>query len=500
VRIGNLRSCPLPATNEIVSNFLKGIAMEKVSPALSRGLRDLLPSEMIGRQKMVDTIRGVYELYGFVPINTPAIEYLNVLGGGAGEEAQQSIFRVQGPEKEALGLRFDLTVPLARVFAQYPELPKPFRRYQVSPVWRADKPGPGRFREFTQFDLDSVGVVSEVADTEIVAGMCDTLDALKVGPYRVRFSSRKVLNLLMPFAGINPDHAADVFRVLDKLEKIGIEKIRLELTAGYRDESGDTIPGLGLTLEQVAKIEQFLSIRAARRQDAIDVLNALFHGVPGAGGAIGELSRISNHLYALGYLEDRAVIDLSVARGLAYYTGPVFEAILLDAPEFGSVFGGGRYDNLVERFLGENVPATGASIGVDRLLAALVKLKRTGARSSTAKILVTVIDESLVDEYLQITFELRRAGIPTELYLGPERSISKQVKHGDRSDVPFVLLYGSNEKARGVITVKDMEAGRARSAALKSREEWREQRPGQFEISREHLVSQMKEVLLRPEV
>jgi histidyl-tRNA synthetase len=165
-------------------------------------------------------------------------------------------------------------------------------------------------------------VVSEVADTEIVAGMCDTLDALKVGPYRVRFSSRKVLNLLMPFAGISPDHAADVFRVLDKLEKIGIEKIRLELTAGYRDESGDTIPGLGLTLEQVAKIEQFLSIRAARRQDAIDALNALFHGVPGAGGAIGELSRISNHLYALGYLEDRAVIDLSVARGLAYYTGP----------------------------------------------------------------------------------------------------------------------------------------------------------------------------------
>src|SRR6478609_5042707 len=186
-----------------------------VEPRISRGLRDLLPDQMLARQSMIDTIRRVYELYGFVPLSTPAIEFLDVLSGSAGQEAQQSIFRVTNPENEALGLRFDLTVPLARVVAQYRELPKPFRRYQVSPVWRADKPGPGRFREFTQFDLDSVGVVSEVADTEIIAGMCDTLDAIKVGPYRVKFSSRKVLNLLMPFAKIAPSKAPDVFRVLD---------------------------------------------------------------------------------------------------------------------------------------------------------------------------------------------------------------------------------------------------------------------------------------------
>lgn len=473
--------------------------MEKVQPALSRGFRDLLPKEMIARQKIVDAIRGVYELYGFVPLHTPAIEYLNVLSGSAGEETQRSIFRVQGPEKEALGLRFDLTVPLARVVAQYPDLPKPFRRYQVSPVWRADKPGPGRFREFTQFDLDSVGVVSEVADTEIVAGMCDTLDALKVGPYRVRFSSRKVLDLLMPFADVAPAKAPDVFRVLDKLEKIGIAKVRRELTEGYRDESGDTIPGLGLASDQIARIERFLAIRSEKREEVIDSLRDIFRNVPGASGPISEVERISNHLRALGYLEDRVIIDLSVARGLAYYTGPVFEAILLDAPEFGSVFGGGRYDDLVQRFLGENVPATGASIGVDRLLAALVKLQRTGSRSATARLLVTVIDDRLIDEYMQITFELRRAGIPTELYLGAERTISKQVKHADRSGIPFVLLYGSNEKARGVVTVKDMEAGRARSAAVKSREEWREQRPGQFEVSRAQLAATMKEVLSRSE-
>src|SRR5947199_6770686 len=184
---------------------------ETVEPRLSRGLRDLLPAQMLARQRMIDTIRGVYELYGFVPLATPAIEYLDVLSGSAGQEAQQSIFRVTNPEREEMGLRFDLTVPLARVIAQYADLPRPFRRYQVSPVWRADKPDKGRFREFTQFDLDSVGVESEVADTEILAGMCDTLNALKVGPFRVRFSSRGILNTLLAYAGIPPEQGADVF-------------------------------------------------------------------------------------------------------------------------------------------------------------------------------------------------------------------------------------------------------------------------------------------------
>src|ERR1041384_7785503 len=212
--------------------------MSTVVPRLTRGLRDLLPEQMLARQQMVDTIRRVYELYGFVPLSTPAIEFLDVLSGSAGEEAQQSIFRVMNPEREELGLRFDLTVPLARVIAQYNDLPRPFRRYQVSPVWRADKPDKGRFREFTQFDLDSVGTVSEVADTEIIAGMCDTLSALNVGRYLVRFSSRAVLNLLLQFAGIENSQGIDVFRVMDKLDKVGPDKVRRELTTGYKDESG----------------------------------------------------------------------------------------------------------------------------------------------------------------------------------------------------------------------------------------------------------------------
>src|SRR5689334_7545024 len=234
---------------------------ETVEPRLSRGLRDLLPAQMLARQRMIDTIRGVYESYGFVPLATPAIEYIDVLSGTAGHEAQQSIFRVMNPEREELGLRFDLTVPLARVVAQYRDLPRPFRRYQVSPVWRADKPDKGRYREFTQFDLDSVGVESEIADTEIVAGMCDTLSRLEVGPYLVRYSSRGILNTLLRYAGIAQERAADVFRVLDKLEKIGKEKVRLELTDGYVDASGDRISGVGLAGGQVDKIERFLEVR-----------------------------------------------------------------------------------------------------------------------------------------------------------------------------------------------------------------------------------------------
>lgn len=470
---------------------------DTVEPRLSRGLRDLLPEQMIARQQMIDTVRQVYELYGFVPLSTPAIEYLDVLRGPVGQETQQQIFTVGSPEDEALGLRFDLTVPLARVVSQYVDLPRPFRRYQVSPVWRADKPGPGRFREFTQFDLDSVGVESEVADTEIIAGMADSLAALKAGGYRVRFSSRAVLNLLLKYANVPKAQGADVFRVLDKLEKIGIEKVRLELTTGYTDASGDEIPGVGLAAPQVERIERFLAIEPTNRREVIASLRELFAGVEGAAGEIDVVERISNHLYALGYLDEQVTLDLSIARGLAYYTGPVFEAMLLDAPQFGSVFGGGRYDDLVTRFLGERVPATGASMGVDRLLAALAHLGRLGGRKATAKVLVTYMDESLRDEYVKMTWELRRAGIPAELYLGTERGIGKQLRYGDQIGVPVALLYGSSEHASRKVTLKDMDAGRERAAALARREEWLEARPGQSVVDRDDLVQGVRELLGR---
>jgi histidyl-tRNA synthetase len=472
---------------------------DNVVPRLSRGLRDLLPDQMLARQRMVDTIRGVYENYGFVPLSTPAIEFLDVLSGSAGQEAQSSIFRVSNPEKEELGLRFDLTVPLARVVAQYAELPRPFRRYQVASVWRADKPDKGRYREFTQFDLDSVGVESELADTEIIAGMCDTLSALNVGPYLVRFSSRAILNLLLAFAEIPADQGVDVFRVLDKLDKVGLDKIRLELMQGYKDESGDTIRGVGLSADQVDRIVRFLDVKSDVRRDVVAQVRELFATVEGATEKLDVVERISNHLYALGYGDDRVSLDLSIARGLAYYTGPVFEAILLDAPQFGSVFGGGRYDDLVMRFLGQSIPAVGASIGVDRLLAALTHLGRIGTEKATARVLITHMDPSLREDYMAMTWELRRAGIPTELFLGSAKGPGKQLKYADQYDIPLAVLYGTNEKEQGIVTIKDLVAGRERMKPTADRKEYLAQRAGQVTAPRAELVDTIRRMLAENE-
>jgi histidyl-tRNA synthetase len=465
---------------------------DTVQPRVSRGLRDLLPDQMLARQRMVDIIRGVYENYGFVPLSTPAIEFLDVLSGSAGQEAQSSIFRVTNPEKEELGLRFDLTVPLARVVAQYPELPRPFRRYQVASVWRADKPDKGRYREFTQFDLDSVGVESELADTEIIAGMCDTLSALGVGRYLVRYSSRVVLNMLLEYAGISQELGVDVLRVLDKLDKVGLDKVKRELMEGYKDDSGDTIRGVGLSGEQVAKIEAFLNIRGSRRE-VIDGLTQLF------GPRDFDVARISEHLYALGYKDDKVSLDLSIARGLAYYTGPVFEAILLDAPQFGSVFGGGRYDDLVKRFTGQSIPAVGASIGVDRLLAALTSLERVATEKATARVLITHMDAALRGDYMAMTWELRRAGIPTELYLGSAKGPGKQLKYADQYDIPLAVLYGSNEKEQGVVTIKDLVAGREKLKPTADRKEYLSQRAGQVTAPRSELVETIRRMLAENE-
>ena len=469
-----------------------------VKPRRARGMRDLLPEQMLARTRMVDTIREVYELYGFVPLETPAVEYLDVLTGSAGEEALASLFRVHNPDShdvaEALGMRFDLTVPLARVVAEYQDLPSPFRRYQVSPVWRADKPDKGRYREFMQFDLDSVGVETELADAEIIAAMCDTLSALKVGKYVVRFSSRALLDVLLEYAGIDASRGPDVFRVLDKLEKIGAEKVRRELTTGYTDRSGDPIEGLGLETRQVERIERFLAIRGDERAEVIARVRRLFSDLPSADEAVDTVESISRVLDELGYGSDRVILDLSVARGLAYYTGPVFEAYLPGAERFGSVFSGGRYDDLVTRYLGRKVPATGASIGVDRLLAALDELDRIERRRSTANVLVTVLDRELSDDYLALVFELRRNGVSAELYLGTGK-LGKQLGYADACQVPISLIMGADEAAEDSVTLKDMAAGRERSKHVKGHDEWLRERPAQRRVPRRDLVATVREML-----
>lgn len=471
-----------------------------VEPRLLRGFRDYLPAQMNARLKIIATIRKVYELYGFLPLDTPAQEYRVTLMG-YGEENTKQIFNFQNPEEEDVALRFDLTVPLARVVAQYPDLPLPFRRYQVAPVWRADKPDPGRFREFVQFDLDSVGTSSISADVEILCGMYDTLRALGLTNFKVRFSDRKVLNSLLDYANIPRDQSHGVFRVLDKLEKIGLDGITAELTNGRVDASGDKIPGLGLRSTQVDRIKQFLAIPKGRRQETLSTLASLFGGVGSAQEAIGELGNICDSLEALGIPEENVVLDLSIARGLDYYTGPVFEAILTDAPEFGSVFGGGRYDGLVERFLGKKIPAVGASIGVDRLFAALQKLGLAEATPSTAQVIVTVMEPSRSAEYQKLTRELRLAGINTEMYLGEEKSLGKQLQYANRQEIPFAVIIGSDEFSRGEVTIKNLKLGaqlqdKKKSVSGKDREEWLKlSRTVQTTVPRTDTVEQIRKLL-----
>jgi histidyl-tRNA synthetase len=473
-----------------------------VEPRLLRGFRDYLPAQMNARLKLIATIRQVYERYGFLPLETPAQEYRVTLMG-YGDENTKQIFGFTNPEEEEVALRFDLTVPLARVVAQYPDLPLPFRRYQVAPVWRADKPDPGRFREFIQFDLDSVGSSSLAADAEILCAIYDTLTALVEDRFIVRFSDRKVLNSLLDFAGIPRAMAHGVFRVLDKLEKVGIDNIAAELMQGRVDVSGDKIPGLGLQSAGVDRIREFLAIPRGTRAATLEALARLFKDVPSAEEAVQELRFICTSLDGLGIPETNVTLDLSIARGLDYYTGPVFEAQLLDAPEIGSVVGGGRYDGLVERFLGRKIPAVGASIGVDRLFAALQKLGRLPMQSATAQVLVTIMEPERLADYQRLTRQLRQSGINTEMYLGEEKSPGKQLQYANRQGIPVAILMGSNEFEKGEVTVKDLILGgqlqeKKKSVAGKDREAYlAETRTVQVTVPKDACAQTVLDVLAR---
>ncbi len=466
-----------------------------VEPRLLRGFRDYLPGQMNGKLAIIDTIRRVYESYGFLPLDTPALEYHATLMG-YGEDNAKQIFEFENPEEERVALRFDLTAPLARVVAQYPDLPLPFRRYQVGQVWRADKPDPGRFREFTQFDLDSVGTSSSAADTEILCGVYDTLKALGIERFKVRFSDRNVLNTVLDFAGIPHALSRSVFRILDKLDKIGLEGVVAELSGGRVDTSGDKIRGLGLASGQIDRIKQFIALPQGTRGDVLDALKKLFGEVPSAPGALRGLGEICSSLDALGIPEEFVSLDQSIARGLDYYTGPVFEALLTDALEFGSVVGGGRYDGLVARFLGRSIPAVGASIGVDRLLAAMTKLGIAGTTPSTAQVLVTVMEPGKVVEYERLTRELRQAGVKTEMYLGEEKGLSKQLAYANRQQIPLAVLMGSDEFTKGEVTIKNLKLGAMLPDKKTQREEWLKlSRTVQFAVPRAECVAHIRKII-----
>ena len=485
----------LGSTPDAGTFFQEITKMSAVKPKLLKGFKDLLPGEMLLREKIISQIKEVYESYGFVPLSTPAIEYKETLIG-YGDEASKQIYMFREPDGYDVGLRFDLTVSLSRVMAMYRDIPRPFKRYQIQPVWRYDKPDPGRFREFLQFDIDTVGTKSMVADAEIITAMSDSLTRLGLKS-TIRFSNRKVLNSLLAFAGIPEEMSHQLFRVLDKLDKQGLKNVILELGTGRTDDSGDKIAGLGLEDTQIARIEQFLSLNPQSRGEAIQVVSDLFEDVENAEEGIRELTEISDYLNALDIPDEDIVIDLGIARGLDYYTGPVFEAVLTDkrASRVGSVMGGGRYDDLIGRFTGEPVPATGASIGIDRLFAAVRLMEGSELRSSTADVLVTVMMSERITDYAKIAQTLRREGINTELYTGKQTSIGKQLKYADRQSIPVAVIIGSDEFDADQVSIKDLGKIKREDVDIKDRKEWVKEKVGQVTIPASDLVNTIKSIL-----
>jgi len=479
-----------------------------------KGFRDYFGADVTARSEMLQNIAQVYHRYGFDALETSAVETVEALGKFLPDvdRPNEGVFAWQEDEGDWLALRYDLTAPLARVYAQFRnDLPLPYRRYAMGPVWRNEKPGPGRFRQFYQCDADTVGAASVAADAEICAMLSDTLEVAGIprGDYIVRVNNRKVLNGVMQVAGVldpsDPEKFAAergiVLRAIDKLDRLGLDGVRALLGAGRKDASGDFTDGAGLGPEQAEIVMAFMTAKAPTAEATLATLGGLVQGAPVGIEGVQELETMAELLAAQGYAADRIDIDPSVVRGLGYYTGPVFEAELtfeiLDEKgrkrQFGSVAGGGRYDDLVKRFTGQSVPATGVSIGVDRLLAALREKGRMGAQAR-GPVVVTVMDRDRMADYQTIVAELRAAGIRAEVYLGNPKNFGNQLKYADRRNAPIAVIEGGEEKERGVIQVKDLFLG-AEMAKEASLEEWKA-RPSQFEIPRSDLVAKIRDILV----
>jgi histidyl-tRNA synthetase len=499
----------------------------RLQARLPRGFTDRGPTEMAATRRLIEAIREVYELYGFEPLETPAIEYSDALGKFLPDQDRpnEGVFSFKDDDDQWLSLRYDLTAPLARFVAEnFDRLPKPYRSYRFGWVFRNEKPGPGRFRQFMQFDADTVGAPSVAADAEICMMAADTLERLGVpqGSYLVKVNNRKVLEgLRETLGGASPLGDAQwlaVLRSIDKLDRLGPDEVALLLTHGRTDESGDVTKGAGLSGEQADAILRFLGFRAlhpgsqhsryvadrpARRSNAamLDQLNAEIKGATGEQG-IEELRAIIRLTEAAGYGVDRVAIDPSVVRGLEYYTGPVYEADLtFDIKDeagrlvrFGSVAGGGRYDGLVERFRGEAVPATGFSIGVSRLMAALTHLGQQVTTPERGLVVVLVMDREQIADYLRLASQLRQAGIRAEIYLGAA-GMKAQMRYADRRGAWCVIIQGSDERAKGQVQIKDLIQGAKEAAAIASNQEWRATRPAQFAVPEHELVDAVRRVL-----
>jgi histidyl-tRNA synthetase len=488
---------------------------------LPRGFRDRTAAEIAAERKALDTIRAVYQSYGFEPLETPAFEFTDALGKFLPDvdRPNEGVFSLRDDDEQWLSLRYDLTAPLARYVAEnFQDLPKPFRRYQVGQVWRNEKPGPGRYREFTQFDADTVGSNSPSADAELLMMVCDALEALglKRGDYVVKVNSRKVLDGVLEQAGISlQDHTRRgiVLRAIDKLDRLDVHGVEALLRDGRKDESGDFTKGAELDEKGVDTILQFLqfvympggqygkqtlNVLSGDNQDRIDRLRDILCVHQGADKGLDELQTIARILEDSGYSSQRVQIDQTIVRGLDYYTGPVFEAQLTfpvkndDGEEvvFGSVAGGGRYDDLVARFTGQQVPATGISIGVSRLMTALRSRGLTGDMQP----LVVVLSLDDAARTFATARELREAGLRAEAYVG-NKKFGDQLKYADKRGAALAVIEGGDEVANRQVTIKNLAAGAELSKSIASRAEWLGDRQAQKTFARADLVKEVRAAL-----
>jgi histidyl-tRNA synthetase len=449
----------------------------------------------------------VFELYGFEPLSTPALEYTDALGKFLPDQDRPNagVFSFQDDDDQWLSLRYDLTAPLARYVAEnFQRLPKPVRRYQTGLVWRNEKPGPGRFRQFMQFDADTVGAPSVAADAELCMLAADTMEALGVprGDYVVKVNSRKILDGVLDAIGVEESRRLTVLRAIDKFDRLGEEGVRLLLGEGRKDESGDFTKGAGLGADDIEKVIAATTPLTGNTETTLAQLKLLSDNETGSKG-IDELRTIASLVAAGGYA-DRIVIDPSIVRGLEYYTGPVFETDLTSTIKdargqtirLGSVMSGGRYDGLVERFTGERAPATGISVGVSRLLFGLQLLGKYTGDDVPGPVVVLVFDKDRLGEYQQMVQTLRDAGIRAELYLGSS-GMKAQMKYADRRRSPCVVLQGGDEKERAQVQIKDLALG-ATLTAIEDREEYlKKQAEAQFAVPEAELVAGVRKVLER---
>ncbi|MET3645528.1 histidine--tRNA ligase [Phyllobacterium ifriqiyense] len=485
---------------------------DRVKARLPRGFVDRTPDDLRAAEKMMAEIRKVYELYGFEPVETPLIEYTDALGKFLPDQDRpnEGVFSFQDDDEQWLSLRYDLTAPLARYVAEnYESIPKPYRSYRAGWVFRNEKPGPGRFRQFMQFDADTVGAPNVSADAEMCMMMADVMEALGIqrGDYVIRVNNRKVLDGVLEAIGLGGDENAGrrltVLRAIDKLDKFGVEGVRELLGKGRKDESGDFTKGANLDEAAIKQVLDFTAAGAATGSATIANLEKVVTGKDKGAEGVAELGTIEALCSAAGY-DGRVKIDPSVVRGLEYYTGPVFEAELLaEIPNedgqivrFGSVGGGGRYDGLVSRFRSEPVPATGISIGVSRLMTALKNLGKLDMSDNIGPVVVMVMDrdtESL-GRYQKMVSDLRQAGIRAEMYLGGS-GMKPQMKYADRRGAPCVIIQGSQERDLGEVQIKDLIEGARLSAEIEDNITWRESRPAQITAKESDIIAEVRKIL-----